>query len=41
VIGKLRERQAGMRDAVKAIAWKAQERLCGRTYVPPENTPPK
>jgi transposase len=30
VIGKLRKRQEGMSDAVKAIAWKAQERLCGR-----------
>jgi hypothetical protein len=30
VIGKLRKRQEGMSEVVKAIAWKAQERLCGR-----------
>jgi len=30
VIGKLRKRQEGANDTVKAIAWKAQERLCDR-----------
>jgi transposase len=30
VIGKLRKRQEHTSDAVKAIAWKAQERLCAR-----------
>lgn len=30
VCGALRKRQAGLSEEVKAIAWKAQHRLCGR-----------
>jgi len=30
IIGELRKRQEGLSDKVKAIAWKAQERLCAR-----------
>ena len=30
VIGKLRKRQEGVSESVKAIAWKAQQRLCAR-----------
>jgi transposase len=30
IYGALRKRQVGQSDEVKALAWKAQQRLCGR-----------